>query len=273
LTSVGTFNIRLFPDRQTVPDVVAERLAELDADLVMVQEIRDPSAFDAVLATASAECGRRYRVALGPMCRTSELQLGVVYDEAAFSVVETRVQADLDPTGRCSCRDGHPPAFLAVLQRPDGRRLAAISVHLQFGARRWMYQARRVQWEYLIGSIDRLLGELSMPLVAAGDFNSTGYTNDDLGERSFIERTVKEAGLTLATAGVSCTAYWQPNRRRRDYVPSMLDHVLVSGAQVQQTEVLGMCAALGGKVAPGDQDVPDYREVSDHCPVRVRLSF
>ena len=271
MTSVGTFNIRLFPDRETVPDAVAARLAELDADLVMVQEIREPGAFDAVLADASARSGRRYRVALGPMCRTSNLQLGVVYDEAAFSVVETRVQADLDPTGRCSCRDGHPPAFLAVLQRPDGRRLAAMSVHLQFGARRWMFQARRVQWDHLVSSIDRLVDELALPLVVAGDFNSTGYVDDDLGERSFIERTVDDAGLTLATAGLSCTAYWRPNRRRKDYVPSMLDHVLVAGAKVNGTEVLGMCATLGGKACPGDHEVADFHEVSDHCPVRVQL--
>ena len=273
MTSVGTFNIRLFPDAGTVPDAVATRLAELDADVVMVQEIREPNTFDTVLASAAAKCGRRYQAVLGPMCRTSELQLGVVYDTAAFSVVETRTQADLDPTGRCSCRDGHPPAFLAVLERSDGFRLAAMSVHLQFGARRWMFQARRVQWEYLVQSIARLADELEVPLVAAGDFNSTGYINDELGERSFIERTADEAGLTLATAGLSCTAYWRPNRRRRDYVPSMLDHVLVLGAKVEQTEVLGMCATLGGSVVPGDQDLADYREVSDHCPVRVRLSL
>ncbi|MCA9652281.1 MAG: endonuclease/exonuclease/phosphatase family protein [Myxococcales bacterium] len=268
---LGTFNIRLFPDRGTEPQVVAQRIAELDADLFMVQEIRDGEAFDAVLAQASALTGRDYAVGLGPMCRTSELQLGVVHDRRRFREVERRVQAQLDPEARCSCRDGHPPALLSVLESvADGARLAAMSVHLQYGGRRWMHRARRDQWDHLVASILRVREELGLPLAVAGDFNSTGYADDDRGERSTIERMVRACGMHLATAGLTCTAYWRPNRRTRVYVPSMLDHILLSEPPAAPPEVLGMCATLGGKAWPGDTEVPDFHVVSDHCPVRVR---
>ena len=273
MTSVGTFNIRLFPDRDTRPADVAERLTELDADVVMVQEIRDPSALHAMLDGIAAVGGRRYGVSLGPMCRTSELRLGVLFDRARYALVQQRPQKELDPEGRCSCRDGHPPALLAVLERADGIRLGAMSVHLLFGARSWQFCARRGQWEQLVASIDRLVQELQIPLVVGGDFNSTGYAEDDLGERTFIEQTVADAGLTLATAGLRCTAYWRPNRRLKDYVPSMLDHVLVSGAAVSGAEVLGMCATLAGRTCPGDEANPDFHHVSDHCPVRVDIAL
>ncbi|MEX1362541.1 MAG: endonuclease/exonuclease/phosphatase family protein [Nannocystaceae bacterium] len=271
MPSLGTFNIRLFPDRGTEPHAVAERIAELDVDVLMVQEIRDAAAFDAVLAEASAAAGRDYAASLGPMCRTSELRLGVVYDRRRFREVEQRVQAQLDPEARCSCRDGHPPALLSVLEATDdGRRRAAMSVHLQYGGRRWMHRARRDQWDHLVASIDRLRAELRVPLAVAGDFNSTGYVDDDRGERRTIERMVQACGMHLATAGVRCTAYWRPNRRTGVYVPSMLDHILLSEPPGGPVEALGMCATLGGRIWPGDTEVPDFHVVSDHCPLRVQ---
>lgn len=266
---LGTFNIRLFPDRGTDPGTVAERIAELGADVFMVQEIRDYAAFDAMLADASARCNRDYVASLGPMCRTSELRLGVVHDRHLYREVVRRTQAQLDPQARCSCRDGHPPALLSVLEGDDGQRLAAMSVHLQYGGRRWMYRSRRDQWHHLVESIGRVRAEFGTRLAVAGDFNSTGYVDDDRGERRFIQRMVAEADMVLATADVGCTAYWRPNRRTRDYSPSMLDHILLSEPPAQPVEVLGMCAQLGGRRRPADQGNPDFHVVSDHCPLRV----
>ncbi|MCA9710146.1 MAG: endonuclease/exonuclease/phosphatase family protein [Myxococcales bacterium] len=269
MPSLGTFNIRLFPDRGTEPTAVAERIVDLDADVFMVQEIRDHEAFDAVLAEASSRLGRDYAVTLGPMCRTSDLQLGVVRDRRCFREVEHRTQAQLDPQARCSCRDGHPPALLSVLEDPAGERRAAMSVHLQYGGRRWMHRARRDQWDHLVASIERVRAELGIPLAVAGDFNSTGYADDDRGERRHIQRMVEAAGMVLATADLTCTAYWRPNRRTGDYVPSMLDHILLSEPPREPAQALGMCAVLDGQRCPGDQDNPDFHVVSDHCPVRV----
>ena len=269
--TVGTFNIRLYPDRETAPDVVAERIVDLAADVVMVQEIRDPVSFAGVLVSASAATGRRYQVALGPMCESSRLQVGVVYDAGKLGVAAKREQRELDPLGRCSCRDGHPPALLLVLDTAWGGRLCAMSVHLQFGARRWQYRARREQWEELVASIGRVEAEFGGKIAVAGDFNSTGYLDDDRGERRFIHTTCDAARLVLATRDVGCTAYWQPNRRTRDYMPSALDHVLLREPAIGPAEPLGMCATLGGQPLSGEIYNADFHTVSDHCPVRVDI--
>ena len=269
MPSLGTFNIRLFPDQGTEPSAVARRIAELDADLFMVQEIRGTEAFDAVLAEASSQCGRDYAVTLGPMCSTSDLQLGVVHDRKRYREIESRVQAVLDPEARCSCRDGHPPAMLSVLEAGDGSRVAAMSVHLQYGGRRWMHRARRDQWDHLVASIERVRAELGIPLAVAGDFNSTGYLENDRGERDLIERKVAEAKMHLATAGVTCTAFWRPNRRTRDYVPSMLDHILLSEPPDGPVRALGMADQTGGQGRPASEPLEDFDIVSDHCPLRV----
>lgn len=270
MPTLGTFNIRLFPDRGTDPHVVAQRLVDLDVDVLMVQEIRDGAAFDAVLGEASTALGRDYAVRLGPMCAGSDLQLGVVYDRKRYREVEHRVQRQLDPQGRCSCREGHPPATLVVLDSvKGGPGLAALSVHLQYGGRRWMLRARRDQWEHLVACMDELRTELGLPLAVAGDFNSTGYVDDDRGERRFMQAMIEASGMVHATADVPCTAYWRPNRRTKDYVPSMLDHILLSQPPKGPVKVLGMAAAHQGQIVPGDDYVEDFHIVSDHCPLRV----
>jgi endonuclease/exonuclease/phosphatase family metal-dependent hydrolase len=202
------------------------------------------------------------------MCAASQLQLGVVYDPSRVRLVARRTQRELDPEARCSCRDGHPPALLAVLDAVEGGRLTAMSVHLQFGARRWQYRARRDQWDHLVASIARVEAEFGGNMVVAGDFNSTGFATDDGGEQAFMRARAAAAGLVLATADVGCTAYWRPNRRTRDYVPSTLDHVLTRRAPAEAPRAMGMCAALGGRMRPADAGNPDFHAVSDHCPLR-----
>src|SRR5688572_398721 len=56
--TVATFNIRMFPEPGTDHSLVAERLAELDASVIAVQEIRDARAMGDVLEDASRYTGR-----------------------------------------------------------------------------------------------------------------------------------------------------------------------------------------------------------------------
>src|SRR5690606_19553672 len=91
---LGTFNIQTFPHGETDPAAVAAALAELDADAVAVQEIRDVAAFEAVLAQASALSGRRYAATLALSCRGRQhgerLRVGVVYDAARLELAASR---------------------------------------------------------------------------------------------------------------------------------------------------------------------------------------
>ena len=57
-------------------------------------------------------------------------------------------------------------------------------------------------------------------------------------------------------------------------MPSILDHVVVTaGGQWSEAEAIGMCERLACQtIDPAGMD-PDFKRVSDHCPVFVDGTF
>lgn len=60
-TTLATFNIEMFPKATTDPERVAQLLADTDADVIAVQEIRDPVAFERVVELAATSTRRVFR--------------------------------------------------------------------------------------------------------------------------------------------------------------------------------------------------------------------
>lgn len=266
--SLGTFNIRVFPDTQTRPDAVAEALEELDADAFAVQEIRDVELFTELLRNVGARSGREYTAVMLPYCPRSEftrnLSLGVVYDARRFTLVSQRPLA-----GAGKCARDQPHGMVALLRERDGKPLALASVHMKAGGDPDDLATRRRQWTWLLAALPGLRTLFDAPVVIAGDFNSTGYLQRDSAERRFIDEAVTANGLQLPTGALDCSEYWLP-KGSKQYAVSLLDHVLAP-AQLPfaAAEVLGMCAAL--ECAPQETTPPGFDTVSDHCPVRVTL--
>lgn len=264
---LGTFNIRVFPDKHTEPDAVAEAIAELNADAFTVQEILDPQKFAIVLARASALTGRRYASALHPYCRKlknseQRLYLGTVFDADRVDLLKHRQLTPGD-----SCPYDQPPAALALLRPHGGPPLGLVAVHLKAGGDN--FDQRRQQWGWLTATLPQLEAELAAPVVVAGDFNSTGWLDPTQRERPFIEEQLAMHRRQLPTADLACSEYWQPSKHSRFEV-SMLDHILAPDALTfARAEVLGMCAALACAPQAGAPD--GFHTVSDHCPVRVEL--
>lgn len=266
--TLGTFNIRVFPDTQTRPDAVAQALAELDADAFAVQEIRDVGRFTELLRGMGARTGREYTAVMVPYCPRSEftrnLSLGVVYDARRLTLVSQRPLA-----GAGKCARDQPHGMVALLRERDGKPLALASVHLKAGGTSADIVTRQRQWTWLLAALPGLRALFAAPVVVAGDFNSTGYLLRDSGERRFIDHAVAANGLQLPTSTLDCSEYWQP-KGRQHYAVSLLDHVLApAGLPFAAAEVLGMCAAL--RCAPQETAPPGFDTVSDHCPVRVTL--
>jgi endonuclease/exonuclease/phosphatase family metal-dependent hydrolase len=263
--TLGSFNIRFFPEPSTDPARVAERLAELDVDAVAVQEIIDPVAFEAVLARASSLTGRDYGVTLSRYCtRKYEMYLGVVFDRKRLELREGRALST-----QARCRQDHPSAHLAVLRHGE-RRVGFVAIHLKAGGDADNHHRRRGQWRQVVATYAELERELGIPVVFAGDFNSTGMRFDGAGERSYIDRMVRAAGLELPTRALPCTAYYHPHEPAPRYAPSNLDHFL-SRRHVSRPRVLGMCRALACKPQPDGAPPEDFASVSDHCPIAVDL--
>lgn len=263
---LGTFNIQTFPHDRTDWQAVAAALAELDADAVAVQEIRERKKFDEVLARASELSGRRYAAVLAPSCRSSNnhgrLNVGVVYDMARLELVASRALSEGD-----RCLKGHAPGLVASLRTRGGRAFALASVHFTAGGKSERFAERVEQWRWLMGLLPGLKQEFGAEVVVAGDFNSTGYLRTRSDERRLIDRMVAERGLQLPTSTLGCSMYWKTRGR---WEASLLDHVLApKGMSFGTPEALGMCAALACELQTAEPEA--MRTVSDHCPLRIEL--
>jgi endonuclease/exonuclease/phosphatase family metal-dependent hydrolase len=265
--TLGTFNIRQFPEATTDHAAVARAIGELDVDAFAVQEIAGRDAFDAALRAAGERDGRSLRASLSPYCKEGTpfpLHLGVVYDAARVELLRTRA---LGPSG--ACEGDQPHGVAALLRARDGTSFALAAIHMKAGGGAAEQEIRRRQWAWLLAALPELEEDLGAPVIVAGDFNSTGYLEREHPERRFIAEQLARAGRELATGSLGCSMYWQPDRERRRWAPSLLDHVLAPPGLTSEPEALGMCARLACE--PQDEVPPEWRTLSDHCPVRVRL--
>lgn len=266
--TLGTFNIRTFPDHGADLEAIAQAIAELDADAFAVQEIVDVAAFDRVLARASALTGRRYEAALvASHCRKTapmELHVGVVHDARRLD------RSEYGQLGDPACPLGQPAAMYATFERDDEPLLVLASTHLHAGDSSDRRALRSQQWRWLMDALPALRARLGAPVIVAGDFNSTGFLGEADPEREMIDRLIDEHDLQLPTAALPCTMYWRRAPGRFDV--SVLDHVVVpEGLAAFDAEALGMCARLS--CVPQEDAPTEYDAVSDHCPVRVRVGL
>ena len=265
-TRVASFNIRMFPEPSTDLAAVARTIAELNADILGVQEIAAEAPLAAVLRVASEQAGRDYRSILS-RCRSQQWRItnGLVWDAARWRLVEQRDYPELLPDRGGDCGSTQP-GLLGVFERESGDRIAVLSVHLQPFARN--FAMRREQWRRVIAIQRAVAAELDITVLAVGDYNSTGFSGQPPEEPDFVRGVVQDAGLQLLSGELPCTEYYRP-RADGDYLPSLLDHVVASDGEWKQATVHGLCERLACRTtAPSAMD-PDYFRVSDHCPVSV----
>lgn len=261
---IATFNIRLFPEPTTDRTLVVQRLVELDASVIAVQEIRDARALGEVLELASQGSGRDYQLLIGPCGGEGHyITTGVVYDASAWDVLEHVGYPGLQPEGEGTCGI-RQAATGAVLADDRGRRIGVLSVHLRPFPDE--FDTRREQWAHVLERMSDIERRHDAPVLALGDYNSTGFRGEPPQERAFVEGTVAAAGYQLPTAGLACTEYWRPQGDPGDYRPSILDHAVASRGE-WQAAVAGMCERLACEPMAPDAIDPDYLSVSDHCPV------
>jgi len=263
--TVGSFNIEYFPHAQTDPERVARRIAELDAGVFAVQEITDRAAFEQVLALASRQTGRDYRLVLSRCIDARprpQLTTGIVYDVKRVKLVATRDFPELRRDGRGECGRGVQPGVLGVFEDLRGRRLAVLSVHFKpFPRNRRIRVAELTRALTIADDARKTYGART---VVLGDMNTT----DDDEPRDFGERA-RARGYDIITADLPCTEYWRPPNERT-FVPSLLDHAIMSDTPWTDVEVLGMCRELRCEQVAPERMHDDYVRVSDHCPIRLR---
>lgn len=259
---IATWNLRNFPDEgQDLPRLRA-RLQELAADVIAVQEVRDPAALQALMpgwGLALSEAGGR-----------GGQRLGFLYDPAAVELVGApREHAALAMGGAVR------PGFSGYLRARDGGPdFHVVVVHLK--ARAEGYGLRRAQWDAL-GEILKEVARGDDDLVLLGDFNATGPERGGPAEElAALDARFAAVGLRRVGNAAGCSVYWHGARRDAWHEPSLLDLVWIAGlreagdAELEARAFLHCarhhCAAFRSTEAHPERD---YVDLSDHCPVVV----
>lgn len=259
---IATWNLRNFPDEgQDLPRLRA-RLQELAADVIAVQEVRDPAALQALMpgwGLALSEAGGR-----------GGQRLGFLYDRSAVELVGApREHAALAMGGAVR------PGFSGYLRARDGGPdFHVVVVHLK--ARAEGFALRRAQWDAL-GEILKDVARGDDDLVLLGDFNATGPERGGPAEElEALDARFGALGLRRVDNAAGCSVYWHGARRDAWHEPSLLDLVWIGGlreagdAGLEARALLHCarhrCAALRSTEAHPERD---YVDLSDHCPVIV----
>lgn len=229
---VVSFNIQFAREIEEALDVLT-RPELANADILMLQEMD-------LTGTERIACALRrnfiyYPAALHPSTGTPLRPFGVAV-LSPWPLADDR-KLPLSPASR---RDGARKIAMAATVIVGGRPVRVVNLHLQVG----------LSSEGFLRQLDEALtgaaGSPELPLVVAGDFNSSSDALLD----QLVERA-KSRGLTSAlprgvrTAAFGPVALWQ------------LDHILFAGL-----DLAGADAALRGE-----------RKGSDHFPIRADLTF
>jgi endonuclease/exonuclease/phosphatase family metal-dependent hydrolase len=271
---VATYNIRQFGKANTDIDRLTTIIGQTDADVLAVQEIQSEKKLREV-ARRLSQGRRRFDVALSRCGGKSEMHVGFLYDTEKLAVVSTKEYPELDPNGGGSC-NGERPGFAATfVEKAKNTRFTLLVVHLLFGGERERVDLRKEQWRKA-HQIAADIGKTT-PVAILGDTNSTGWDDDDHGERTFIRDEAKKNGLVVATNDLRCSEYWTPGAKDdgeaegASLVPSTLDHVVASPSIVKRgsLEVHSFCKELACKATA--KKPTDFEKVTDHCPVTFDL--
>jgi endonuclease/exonuclease/phosphatase family metal-dependent hydrolase len=263
-TRVVTWNLHNFPGADQDLPRLRERLSDLDADLLAVQEIHDPAALAELLPgwqVHLSEHGGRGHQRLGFALDPTTLELlAPIQEHAALSM------------------NGHVrPAVSAHLRVRGGPDFHAVVVHLK--AKGDGLPLRRRQWP-LLADLARELLRRDPDLVLLGDFNTTGPVGGSPDEElAALADILGPLGLRRITPTLPCSAYWDGSRRDAWQEPSTLDLVWVAGLDQHltpddHTQPLHHCArhhCQAFRSTPAYPE-PDFADLSDHCPVALDLA-
>lgn len=267
--TIGTYNIRNFDYDErarirTDKPVLANTLKALKFDLLGVNEINNIAEFNAFVGGKLVG----YDVALSNCGGAHGQHLGFVYNKTKLKLVSFSEEAQFSGQGG-GCFAGSRPAAVGLFEEISTKeRFYAIQVHLKSGGNASDMTKRQQQYKQIQQLVRRLSATVPS-VVVMGDMNTTGYLGRDSDYKSFTAM-LANAGMSDLSANVGCTAYWWGGTEDGIETPSLLDHVLATGAMLKNkaaaTTVGAHCKAVSCREASPKQLGSTYTGVSDHCP-------
>lgn len=295
---VVTFNVRNFPEvpppepvegettepaptaptravthlEETDVGLLLDVLAELDFDVLALQEIRDPAAFDEVLTQLAARDGRSYASAFTANALSgNDQQVGVVVRTDRLALGDVAEHPEIDVRG--TLRAGLSARVTSLTE--GGVDLGVVVLHLASGESTKRAALRAEQAAVVADVVAaRAAAWGDADVLVLGDLN-TAREEQELGalDAAFAEGT----GLVRQENPDGCTSYYVKNKIGL-VAPSWIDHVyaasldeldrdvpLVSGAHCAERR----CQAFE---SDGPESGTTYWGVSDHCPVYFEIA-
>lgn len=265
--SVTTYNIRNFdndPDAgRTNLTELSRILKDVQSDVMAFEEIVNKTAFENLVKKNLT--GYQYRVS--ECGGFGEQHLAVAYNPKTFDYVQH--SEDLNFSGNGNKCGSLRPVFLVTLKHKESKKNFTFGVvHLKAGGNRRAMEQRWQQYTKLMELSDKYAKE---NLVLLGDFNTTGYSIKDADYERF-EDFISSSSLRTMSEEIGCTNYWNGGNGGKEYISSILDHIVVQDSNVSSVESVRVAAHCRQHecrpATPQDLGI-SYQSVSDHCPVQV----
>jgi endonuclease/exonuclease/phosphatase family metal-dependent hydrolase len=282
---IVTFNIRNFPEVEpsnpdadppvsyllaTDWDALLDVLEALDFDLLAVQEIRDPAAFEEVLALLGDRTGATYTAAFTANENGNPQHLGLVVNDATLTMDAVEEHPELDLSGRLR------PALSARVASvaEGGADFNVVVLHLAAGDSHRRVDLRLEQMA-LANDVTAALVETTgdSDVIVLGDLNTARGAEELAG----LDEAVAPFGLLRQELPHGCSAYYVPNSSNPAVRPTWTDQVLVGDLLELDEEVPFVAGAhcaerLCERFESTDADTGSaFFDVSDHCPVYGEL--
>lgn len=247
---VATWNLKQFPATSDAPARVAEAMQALDADVIAVQEVADPTAFQTLVNAMPG-----YQGVLGtPQAGITPIRVGLLWRTSTVALGTSEVLFTSSPLfPRPALRADFDVAGM-------GARFSVITVHLKAGTTQSDEQQRIDSAHALVGQLAEIQNAGEDEVLLLGDFNEA------FGDRraaEFFGTFEGDAGNTVLTRALQQSG-------QVTFIPAkiVLDH-LVSTPGLKEEIGTSTPSAVTGLATPADGGTA----LSDHHPVRLELTF
>jgi endonuclease/exonuclease/phosphatase family metal-dependent hydrolase len=247
---VATWNLKQFPATSDAPARMAEALQALDADVIAVQEVADPAAFQTLLNAMPG-----YQGVLGrPQAGNTPIRVGLLWRTSTVAL------------GKSEELFTSSPLFPRPALRADfgvagvGAHFSVMTVHLKAGTTQADEQQRIDSARVLVGQLAEIQNAGEDEVLLLGDFNEA------FGDR----RAAEFFGIFEGDAGHTVLSRALQQSGQVTFIPAkiVLDH-MVSTPGLKEEIGTSTPSVVTGLATPSDGGTA----LSDHHPVRLELSF
>lgn len=256
--------------KETDLALAVEILDKLDFDVLAVQEINDPAAFEDLLGRLGNKNGHRYEAKFSTDWPHVQ-HTGIVVRADRARIEAPKIHADV--ATRPTMRAGFSARIVST--KEGGADFGLLVLHLASGDSAGRAKLRAEQASFAAKAVAERKGEMADDdFIVVGDFN-TALQEKEMPNFDTVMAGA-ESGLARQKNDSACTTYYTKGKDPL-LQPSWIDHVYVSSLAERDTSVPitagAHCAERSCQPfeSSGPESGTSYWGVSDHCPVYFEI--